>query len=140
MALNLCRMGQLLRETREKKGLTLDEASNALFIRKRVIGAIEAGDWDNLPHPVYVKGYVKHYAVFLGVLGLLDGGEAASCENESPAIADPPGLSIARPMEVLASPRLRRRLGHRLYILFTRLHYWSDRSRSKGEVSSYGAT
>jgi transcriptional regulator with XRE-family HTH domain len=138
MALNLCRMGQLLRETREKKGLTLDEASNALFIRKQVVGAIEAGDWDNLPHPVYVKGYVKHYAILLGAPGLLDESEAASCENGSPAIADPAGLSIARPLEALASPRWRRRLSQRLCILFTRLHYLTDRSRSKGEVSSYG--
>ncbi len=83
MPFNLCRIGQLLRETREKRGITFDEASNALFIRKRVIGAIEAGDWDNLPHPVYVKGYVRQYAVFLNMLDLLK-SEAASGEDESP--------------------------------------------------------
>ena len=83
MPFNLCRIGQLLRETREKRGITLNEASNALFIRKRVIGAIEAGDWDNLPHPVYVKGYVKQYAVFLNMLDLLE-SEAASGEDEAP--------------------------------------------------------
>ena len=65
------------------RGITFDEASNALFIRKRVIGAIEAGDWDNLPHPVYVKGYVKQYAVFLNILDLLE-SEAASGEDEAP--------------------------------------------------------
>ena len=83
MHLNLCKIGQLLRETRERRGLTFDEVSNALFIRKRVIGAIEAGDWDNLPHPVYVKGYVTHYAALLNILDLLE-GEVASREDESP--------------------------------------------------------
>ena len=82
MALNLCRIGQLLRETREKKGLTFEEVANALFIMKRVVGAIEAGDWDNLPHPVCVKGYVTHYAAFLNILGLLQ-SELSSGENES---------------------------------------------------------
>jgi cytoskeletal protein RodZ len=65
------------------RGITFDEASNALFIRKRVIGAIGAGDWDNLPHPVYVKGYVRQHAIFLNMLDLLK-SEAASGEDESP--------------------------------------------------------
>ncbi|MGA3173216.1 MAG: helix-turn-helix transcriptional regulator [Syntrophorhabdales bacterium] len=73
MAFDLCRIGQLLRETREKKGLTFDEVSNALCIK-----------WDHLPHPVYVKGYVTHYATFLNMLGALK-SELASGENESPA-------------------------------------------------------
>ena len=83
MPFSLCRIGQLLRETRENKGLTFDDVSNALFIRKRVVEAIEAGDWDNLPHPVYVKGYATQYATFLNILDLL-GKDAASREDESP--------------------------------------------------------
>ena len=42
-AFNLCRIGQLLRETREKKGITTNEVSKALFIKTRTIEAIEAG-------------------------------------------------------------------------------------------------
>ena len=70
MPFDLCRIGQVLRETREEKGLSFEEVSEALFIRKRVIGAIEAGDWDNLPHPVYVKGYVTQYAALLKIADL----------------------------------------------------------------------
>ena len=84
MPFNLCRIGQLLRETRERRGLTFDEVSNALFIKKQAIEAIEAGDWDHLPHPVYVKGYIAQYATFLKILDLLE-SEAASREGESPA-------------------------------------------------------
>jgi cytoskeleton protein RodZ len=61
----------LLRETREEKGITFDEVSKTLFVRKRVVGAIEAGDWGSLPHPVYVKGYVTQYAIFLSILDLI---------------------------------------------------------------------
>jgi cytoskeletal protein RodZ len=73
----------LLRETREKKGLTFDEVSNVLFIKTRAIGAIEVGDWDNLPAPVYVKGYVTQYAAFLNILDLLE-GELSSKEDKWP--------------------------------------------------------
>ena len=82
MPFSLCRIGQLLRETREKRGLTFDDVSNALFIKEEAIKAIEAGDWDNLPHPVYVKGYVTQYAAFLNILDLLK-SEVASREDES---------------------------------------------------------
>ena len=85
MAFNLTKIGQLLRETRESKGLTFNIVSEALFIRKRVIGAIEAGDWDNLPHPVYVKGYVTQYAALLDIADRLR-GEVASAEDESPEL------------------------------------------------------
>jgi hypothetical protein len=82
MAFDLSRIGQVLRETREHKGLTFDEVSSALCIRKEALGAIEAGDWDNLPHPVYVKGYVTHYATFLDISDVIK-SETASRENES---------------------------------------------------------
>jgi len=64
MPFDLSRIGQLLRETRKGRGLTLDEVSNVLFIRKWIIRAIEAGDWDHLPPPVYVKGYVTSMLPF----------------------------------------------------------------------------
>lgn len=71
----------MLRDTREEKGLTLDEISKALLIKKPVISAIEAGDWENLPPPVYVKGYVNQYAALLKVVDLL---EAEMTRTESP--------------------------------------------------------
>lgn len=82
MPLSLTRIGQLLQEAREQQGLTVEEVSKALFIRKRVIGALEAGDWANLPHPVYVKGYLTQYAAFLKVADLFE-SEMASKEVES---------------------------------------------------------
>jgi cytoskeleton protein RodZ len=84
MPFDLCKIGQLLRDAREEKGLTLDEVSDALFIRKRVTGAIESGDWESLPHPVYVKGYVNQYAALLNIVDLLE-AEILSTENQCPS-------------------------------------------------------
>ena len=66
--------------------------SNALFIRTPVIGAIEAGDWDNLPHPVYVKGYVTQYAAFLNILDLLE----SETSREDGSLVQGPGLSTRK--------------------------------------------
>ena len=106
MSFNLCRIGRLLRETREKRGLTFDEVSNALFIKKQAIEAIEAGDWDHLPHPVYVKGYVTQYATFLNILDLL-GSEATSREDESP-VEESEGVS-KRKRRILRGWKLRKK-------------------------------
>lgn len=84
MAFDLCKIGQMLKNSREEKGLTFDDVSGALFIRKRVIAAIESGDWSNLPHPVYVKGYVNQYAALLDIADQLE-AELMSAQNE-PAV------------------------------------------------------
>jgi cytoskeletal protein RodZ len=67
MPLDLVRTGEILRTAREDKGLSTQEVAEALFIRRRIIEAIEAGQRDNLPHEVYVRGYVTQYAAFLGI-------------------------------------------------------------------------
>ena len=90
MPFDLRRIGQMLKETREEKGLTLDEISKTLVIRKPVISAIEAGDWEKLPPPVYVKGYVNQYAALLHVVDLL---EAELARPESPPPAETEGVA-----------------------------------------------
>jgi len=64
---DLRRLGAILREARESKGLMPSDVAEFLFVKKSTVCSIETGDWDALPHPVYVKGYVKSYAAYLGV-------------------------------------------------------------------------
>jgi cytoskeleton protein RodZ len=67
MALDLLYVGQFLKDRREEKGLSVDDVSGVLYIRKSLIEAMEAGRWDLLPHKVYVKSYLKDYAQYLKV-------------------------------------------------------------------------
>jgi hypothetical protein len=92
MSFDLSKIGQLLQDTREEKNFTSSEVSDALFIRKRVVEAIEAGKWDSLPHEVYVKGYVTQYASFLGILDVIEpelaltGNRVVSLERDTVAM------------------------------------------------------
>lgn len=67
VSFDLRRLGEILREARESKGLSQADVAQVLFVKKSTVDSIEAGDWNSLPHPVYVKGYVKSYAAYLGM-------------------------------------------------------------------------
>lgn len=67
MSVDLGKIGSILRAKREEKGISLEEVSNVLCLRKSLIQAIESGKWDFLPHEVYVRSYVKEYANFLKI-------------------------------------------------------------------------
>ncbi|NLW34221.1 helix-turn-helix domain-containing protein [Syntrophorhabdus aromaticivorans] len=65
MPIDLVKTGALLRAEREQKGISLGEVSHALCLRKSLIQSIESGNWDFLPHEVYVRSYLREYANFL---------------------------------------------------------------------------
>jgi cytoskeleton protein RodZ len=65
-------IGVLLRETRLSYGGEIDRISALLRIRAPYLTAIEESQYDKLPGPVYAQGFVRAYAVHLG----LDGDEA----------------------------------------------------------------
>jgi cytoskeleton protein RodZ len=58
--------GDLLRHQREQGGLTLARAAELSHIQPAVLAAIESGETASIPS-VYLKGYVRNYARFLGV-------------------------------------------------------------------------
>lgn len=60
-------VGQILREARDKKSLSLDEAEKATKIRKKILVLLEESNWKDLPSPTFVKGLLKNYGLFLGL-------------------------------------------------------------------------
>jgi cytoskeletal protein RodZ len=59
--------GHILREARENKGLTLAEAQDKTRINSRFLAALEQGNYDVLPTPVHVRGFLRNYARYLGL-------------------------------------------------------------------------
>ena len=54
-----------LRAAREARMLTIQQAADATKIRTDHIRALESGNYDAFPAPVYIRGSVKNYATLL---------------------------------------------------------------------------
>lgn len=67
MHMNLQELGSLLKQERERRGLSVRDVMDATKISRRNLNALEDGEVKLLPHPVYLKGYVRNYARLVGL-------------------------------------------------------------------------
>ena len=56
-----------LLSARERKGVDLYRAERDTKIRARYLAALERGDYRELPGAVYTKGFLRNYALYLGL-------------------------------------------------------------------------
>jgi cytoskeletal protein RodZ len=56
-----------LAAARERKGVDLARAERDTKIRVRYLSALESGDYRDLPGAVYTKGFLRNYALYLGL-------------------------------------------------------------------------
>lgn len=64
-------LGSSLREARVRRNLNLVEVEQATKIRSKYISALEGEDFDVLPGAVYTRGFLRTYALYLGLDGQL---------------------------------------------------------------------
>ena len=62
-------IGNILRTERETQGRTLTEVSKAVYIKTKYLSALEEENFAAIPGEVYVKGFIRAYASYLGVDG-----------------------------------------------------------------------
>lgn len=62
-------IGETFKHKRQERNLSLKEVENATSIRMSYLQAIEEGDVQRLISPVYAQGFVKQYAIYLGLDG-----------------------------------------------------------------------
>jgi cytoskeleton protein RodZ len=60
-------LGEAFRTAREARGLSLSDAAEHIHIRSVYLAAIESEDWPAIGAPVYVRGFIRTYARFLGL-------------------------------------------------------------------------
>ncbi|MBT9166842.1 MAG: hypothetical protein DDT19_00166 [Syntrophomonadaceae bacterium] len=60
-------IGQVLRQAREERGMTLEQVSSRTMIAKKYLLALEEGDFNLFPGEVYLKGALRKYAAELGL-------------------------------------------------------------------------
>jgi len=86
-------LGDAFRSAREARGFTLSDVAEHIHIRSVYLAAIEAEDWSAIGAPVYVRGFIRTYARFLG----LDAEELAERFSAQAPSAD---LSASAPAAV----------------------------------------
>jgi cytoskeleton protein RodZ len=60
-------LGEEFRSAREARSLSLSDVAERLHIRSVYLAAIEDEDWHVIGAPVYVRGFMRTYARFLGL-------------------------------------------------------------------------
>src|SRR5579883_285293 len=99
-------LGEEFRAAREARGLSLSDVAEQIHIRSVYLQAIENEDWSAIGAPVYIRGFIRTYARFLG----LDGESAVQRFNESaagvkaPMSAGPAATATAALAQVTPSP------------------------------------
>jgi cytoskeletal protein RodZ len=112
-------VGELLRSAREGKRLTLDAVNRETKISVGVLSSLEQDDFDALGNDIYLKGFLRAYARFLGldfdqIIRVLDkqrGGRGARGAGTMWDIEE----SVKE--EKLESPRIFKRFGLPLLFL-----------------------
>jgi cytoskeleton protein RodZ len=95
------RIGKQLQAARKERGLRTSDVARELRISADYLRWLESGDFDQLPAPTYVSGFLRSYGKFLGLDGAdLAGrfydikGDASSTINyKLPVTAGPPQRS-----------------------------------------------
>ena len=73
-------IGNILRTERETQGRTLTEVSKAVYIKTKYLSALEEENFAAIPGEVYVKGFIRAYASYLGM-----DGEALVAQYDGPS-------------------------------------------------------
>lgn len=60
-------IGAYLKRLRNEKNISIAEVAARMYLNQNVIETLEQDDHDNLPGPLYVYGYLQHYAKILDV-------------------------------------------------------------------------
>ncbi|MBW1671419.1 MAG: helix-turn-helix domain-containing protein [Deltaproteobacteria bacterium] len=61
-------LGEYLKRERELRQISLEEVAEGTKIAIYRLRAMEAGRWEKLPAEIFVKGFIKSYAEFIGLV------------------------------------------------------------------------
>ncbi|MGB3536294.1 MAG: RodZ domain-containing protein [Microcoleaceae cyanobacterium] len=104
----LVEIGEQLRQTRQHQSLSINMVAAYTLIRVPLLHALEQGQLEYLPEPVYTQGLIKRYADALG----LNGSDLAQF-----FLPEPIEPSVKSPLKLLSLPPLRPTHLYLTYIL-----------------------
>ena len=98
---NFKRIGKQLQAARKERGLRMTDVARELRISADYLRWLESGDFDQLPAPTYVSGFLRSYGKFLGLDGAdlarrfysINGDASSTMDYKLPVTAGPPQRS-----------------------------------------------
>lgn len=90
-------VGEILRGGREARGLTVANVAQMLKLGVRQVEAMEAGRFELLPGPAFVRGFLRNYARLLGLdaeplVAAVDAGPASAARVELSPVSNAEGV------------------------------------------------
>jgi cytoskeletal protein RodZ len=87
-------VGSKLRQARQERSLTLEQAAQATHIRQRYLQALEEEDFGAMPSHVQVRGFLRSYAGYLGLnanelMALLHQSGSSAAPSSPPPVTPP---------------------------------------------------
>ena len=82
-------IGPALKDARRRIGMDVKEAEDRTKIRAKYLRALEAEDWEVLPAPAYVRGFLRTYGQILGLDGEMLADEFRRRYEEPAGAANP---------------------------------------------------
>jgi cytoskeleton protein RodZ len=127
-------VGALLRERREKSGLSPGDIATKLRMGLRQVTALENSDYAALPTGTFLRGFVRNYAKAVGlnaeeVLGLLEKTHrgAAAVKASPVVVPNQQNIRVPAPGGKLATPNGRAlAVGAVLMLLLAAAWYWLE--------------
>ena len=125
-------VGALLREGREKSGLSPGDVANKLRMGLKQVNALENSDYAALPTGTFLRGFVRNYAKAVGlnadeVLALLEKthSAAAAVKASSEVVPNQQNIKVPVPGGELATPKGRAlAVGVVILLLLAAGWYW----------------
>ena len=105
------RVGEMLQAARERKGVDLFRAERDTKIRLKYLAALEDSEYAALPPIVYTKGFLRNYAIYLGlepeeILTRWRDETQVGRKVERPSVAPPPRPIAVPRRGLIISPGL----------------------------------
>jgi cytoskeletal protein RodZ len=90
------RLADRLVAAREARGVDILRAERETKIRRQYLSAMERGAWDELPGGVYARGFLRNYAIYLG----LDPAEVIDAwTRERGEVPPEPAIVVPQPIQ-----------------------------------------
>jgi cytoskeleton protein RodZ len=129
--------GELLIQARHELGMSIEDVAAELRLSPRQIMALEENDYDGLPGPTYVKGYLRNYARLVGVRV----EDVLSAYGGAQEVQQPESTRVSPPVErqVHSSDRLIKFVTYLLVTILVALLVVWWQGREPATVSSLGS-